>query len=76
MINNSISSQVVEHLEALPLNLQEQVLSLVRALDTTSPRGVPGHELVRFAGAIPKSDLQEMSDAIEAGCEGIDLNEW
>ena len=32
--------------------------------------------LLQFVGVIPADDLQKMSDAIEAGCEGIDSEEW
>lgn len=38
--------------------------------------GVPGRQLVRFAGAIPPDDLQLMQQAIEADCERVDANEW
>jgi hypothetical protein len=30
---------------------------------------VPGAELLRFAGAIERHELQRMSQAIEEGCE-------
>jgi len=40
------------------------------------PKGVPGKQLLRFAGAIQKDDLQAITQTIEAGCERIDLNEW
>jgi hypothetical protein len=39
-------------------------------------KGVPGRQLLRFAGSIPANDLQTMTQAIEAGCEGIDRSEW
>ena len=32
--------------------------------------------LLQFVGTIPADDLQKMSDAIEADCERIDLDEW
>ncbi len=35
-----------------------------------------GKDLLRFVGSIPADDLKRMSDAIEEGCEKIDLNEW
>jgi hypothetical protein len=40
------------------------------------PRGVPGPQLLRFAGAISPDDLQLMRQAIEEGCERVDTNEW
>ena len=35
-----------------------------------------GKDLLRFVGSIPADDLKRMSDAIEEGCETVDLNEW
>lgn len=31
---------------------------------------------LQFVGAIPAYDLQEMTEAIRAGCERVDANEW
>jgi hypothetical protein len=70
---DSIVQEVVEHLNALPSELQEQVLALARALDASQRQGVPGSSLVRFAGLIPPDDLEAMRDAIERGCEQVDL---
>ncbi len=66
---NALIQEVVEHLEALPTNLQEQVFALVRSLDSTTPHGVPGSDLLEFAGTTPVSELELMSQAIEEGCE-------
>jgi predicted DNA-binding antitoxin AbrB/MazE fold protein len=45
--------------------------------DSISPlKGVPGKQLLRFAGVIPADDLQTMTQTIEAGCERIDQSEW
>jgi hypothetical protein len=73
---SALIQEVVEHLEAMPQFLQEQVLSMVRALDQTPQRGVAGSELLRFAGMIPSSDLDAMRQATERGCEQVDLDEW
>jgi hypothetical protein len=73
---NSMTNEVVSHFEALPRNLQEQVLSLVKTLDKSLQRGMPGSRLIQFAGAIPEADLRLMEQAIEQGCERVDLDEW
>jgi hypothetical protein len=39
-------------------------------------QGVPGRQLLRFAGAIPPDDLDLMRQAIEADCEQVDTHEW
>ena len=40
------------------------------------PVGARGKELLRFAGAIEADELQMIAQAIEDGCERINLNEW
>jgi len=40
------------------------------------PAGASWDELSRFAGVIDRADLRRMTEAIEEGCERIDLNEW
>ncbi len=37
---------------------------------------MPGKQLLQFAGTISNDDLHAMSDAIEAECESVDVNEW
>ena len=70
-----IKERLLEQLDSLPEDLQRRVLDFAQALAMTSPRGVPGAQLLRFVGVIPADDLQRMSDAIEAGCEEVG-DEW
>jgi hypothetical protein len=49
--------------------LQWQVLEYSRTLVSSQVRGVPGQQLLRFAGAIPPDDLLLMREAIEQDCE-------
>jgi hypothetical protein len=74
MSNSSIKVEIVEQLEHLPYELQRQVLDFVREL--SRPKGVPGKQLLQFAGTFKTDDLQAMSKAIEAECEKVDMNEW
>ena len=71
-----ITDKVVEELKVLPQELQWRVFEFTHALAVSVPHGVPGQQLLRFAGAIPPSDLQLMRQAIEQGCEQVDANEW
>jgi hypothetical protein len=71
-----IVEKVVEQLKVLPYELQWRVLEFTRALAISIPHGVPGQQLLRFAGAIPLDDLQLMRQAIEEGCEQVDAHEW
>lgn len=75
-VDNPIVNQVIEHLNALPSNLQRQVLDFVHALRLSTQNGVPGSQLLRFAGAISDKELEKMRQAIEEGCEQVESNEW
>ena len=75
-MNNTISTKVVQQLETLPENLQRQVLEFVQALQVLAQHGVPGKQLLQFAGSIPPEDLELMRRTIEEGCERVDPNEW
>jgi hypothetical protein len=70
-MNIVIADKVLEQLKALPYELQWRVLEFTRALAMSIPRGVPGQQLVSFAGTIPLDDLQLMHQAIEEGCEQV-----
>ena len=71
-----IMDKVIEQLRVLPYESQWRVFEFTRALAVSIPHGVPGYQLLRFAGSIPLDDLQLMRLAIEQGCERIDANEW
>ncbi len=72
-MRNAIIAEVVKKkLTHLPEDLQRKVLHYVDSLAAARPRGVPGKDLLRFAGVISKEDAEEMRSAIEAGCEQVD----
>jgi hypothetical protein len=39
-------------------------------------RGVPGYELLSFAGTIPPDDLALMRQVVGEACERVDADEW
>ncbi|MBD2666534.1 hypothetical protein B6N60_00152 [Richelia sinica FACHB-800] len=75
-MNVSISEQIIEQLKIMLQDLQYQVLEFARNLTKSKIKGVPGKELLHFAGSIPKEDLQLMSEAIKQDCEKVDFDEW
>jgi hypothetical protein len=76
-VNQSIIDQVFERLKVMPQNLQQKVLEFTKALtDPTTVKGVPGSQILHFAGTIPLDDLNLMSEAINQDCEQVDSNEW
>lgn len=72
----SILEQVIEQLKVMPQDLQWQVLEFARILAGLTIQGVPGWQLLPFAGAIPPDDIQLMREAIEQDCEQVDTDEW
>lgn len=73
-MNTPVVERVLEQLKSLPYELQWQVLEFTRTL--ASLRGVPGRQLLRFAGIIPVDEVELIRLAIEQGCEQVDINEW
>jgi hypothetical protein len=75
-MDTPIIDEVIEQLKVLPDELQRRVLEFTRALTLSTPRGIPGRQLLRFAGTISADDAHLMREAIERGCERVDANEW
>lgn len=77
MANSSdLKQEILRQLDHLPVELQRRVLDFAQALAVSSPQGVPGKELLRFAGILSKDEAKVWIKAIKAGCERVDLNEW
>lgn len=75
-MSDVLKEEIIEHLDRLSEEEQRRMLEFARALSASTPKGTPGRELTRFAGAIPPEDLRVMARAIEEECERIDPNEW
>jgi hypothetical protein len=71
-----IVDKVIEQMAGMPNELQWRVLEFTRALAVSSPGGVAGSQILRFAGAIAPDDLNRMREAIEQSCERVDGDEW
>lgn len=76
MAISDLQQEVLHLMAHLPEASQRQVLNFARSLAPTGPVGIPGKDLLRFAGIITESEAQALAQAIEEGCERIDLNEW
>lgn len=74
-MNTPIIEQLLEQLKSLPQELQWRVLEFTRTLALSTPPGVPGPQLIQFAGFIPPAELDLMQQAIDEGCGQID-DEW
>ena len=76
MGNPALKKEILDQLEKMGVEQQQHVLRFARTLAATRPKGTPGRELLRFAGAIERDDLQQIAQAIEEGCEQVNLDEW
>ena len=76
MLNVTVKKQIISQVGLLDYEHQRRVLDFARALVVTCPKGVPGKQLLSFAGTIPADDLKTMEMAIEDSCETVDQNEW
>jgi hypothetical protein len=76
MLNATVKKEIINQIGLLDYEHQRRVLDFARALAVTGQKGVQGKQLLSFAGTIPVNDLRAMKQAIEGGCEKVDLNEW
>ena len=75
-MDTPIVNEVVENMRDMPHELQWRVLEFARALAQSTPHGLPGKQMLRFAGTISLADIDLMRADIEKSCEQVDLNEW
>jgi hypothetical protein len=76
MLNATMKKEIVNQIERLDYEHQRRVLEFARVLAVTGPKGVPGKQLLSFAGVIHADDLKTIKQAIEDNCEKVNLNEW
>lgn len=76
MTDDALKDQILEQIETLPFEERRRVLDFARALVSSTTLGVSGRGLRRFTGIFEAEDAREMAEAVEEGCEKIDLNEW
>ena len=80
----SLSRLVETYLDGLvreePEEPKDELAGLLEGMRISSaidkPQGVPGKELLRFAGIMDTQSVREIEEAVKAGCEQVDLSEW
>jgi hypothetical protein len=75
-MENPVIARVLERMEWLPTDLQQLVLDFVQTLQTSAQQGLPGKEMLQFAGAIPADDIGHMRRVVTVACEQVPVNEW
>ncbi len=76
MINPILERELHSHLENLDPRRQQEVLEFAQSLVIRRSRGVPGRELLHFAGALSPEEAHEMMEAIDEDCGKVDLSAW
>lgn len=74
-MSSDLPSRINTELGDLEPDAQRQVLEYVRSLKRR-PKGISGVELRKHIGTISSTEAKSMIDAIEAGCEQVNLDEW
>lgn len=75
-MSQTLQKDILDQLDKLPPEQQRKVLDFARSLSKTNPAGKAGKELLSFAGIMDAEDIKMMSQAIEEGCEQVNINEW
>jgi len=71
----TLEQEILSQLHTLALPQQREVLTFVRTL-AAAPVGVPGNELLAFAGAVDVHALAALQQAIDEDCEQVNVDEW
>ncbi|MCW5206229.1 hypothetical protein VU08_04770 [Desulfobulbus sp. F5] len=75
-MNTGLVAEAAAQMAALPCRMQEMALRFIRELSLSGKRGVPGKNLLKYAGTAAPDDLKAMSEAIKSGCGQVDHHEW
>ena len=78
MVHPAVKEKILKDLDRLPLELQRRAMDFVHGLaaSTQLPPGATAEELMSLAGTLDPDSAREMREAIEEGCEQIDLDAW
>ena len=69
--------EIHEQIAALAPAEQDRVLEVIPEIRGEPVRGEkPGRDLLRFAGIWTEEEAEEISRAIEEGCEKVDPDGW
>ncbi len=72
-MSGTLKDQIIQQVDRLDETQRHQPLAFARRL--TAPEGMPGRDLLRFAGSTDRADLEVMACAIREGCETMNSND-
>ena len=73
-MSTDFPSQIHSELDGLAPEEQRRVLEYVRNLKQ-NPKGMTGAAFKQFVGILSTADAKSIIDAIEAGCERVDVDD-
>ena len=76
MVVPAVKEQILTDLDQLSPEQQKRAAELVHGLVAPLPRGASLEDLLKLAGTLDSDTAREMMEAIEEGCERVDLDEW
>jgi len=76
VVQPAIQEQILNDLNRLSPEQQERAAELVHGLVSSLPKGASIEDLMKVAGILDDESAREMREAIEEGCERVDLDEW
>lgn len=76
MVTATIKEQILSDLDRLSPEQQRQAAEFVRTLASPLPVGASVEDLMTIAGILDDESARQMREAIEEGCEQVDLDEW
>jgi hypothetical protein len=72
----AVKDQILQDLDQLSPEQQKQAADFVHGLVSHLPKGASVEDLMQLAGSLDEKSALEMMQAIEEGCERVDLDEW
>ena len=72
----NVKEQILNDLERLSPEKQRRAAELVHELVSVLPKGASVDDLLSVSGTLNDGAAREMIQAIEEGCERVDLDEW
>ncbi len=76
MVLPAVKDQILQDLDQLSPEQQKQAAELVHGLVSQLPKGASIEDVMQLAGSLDDQSAREMMEAIEEGCERVDLDEW
>ena len=76
MVEPALKEQILEDLNRLSPSQQLRAAEWIHQLVSPAPNGTSGRDLLPFYGTLDDQSAEEMTAAIEDGCERVDKDAW